>query len=93
MLQNHILKNVYLGFGPGFKSPLISTLPVKDIIKLEVSVCRITSFMFKINREPTLLGSDEQHTACPSFWQEFPVWLLAVSVQEVTERFQYNMQY
>jgi len=36
--------------------------------------------MFKINREPTLLGRDEQQTACPSFWQEFPVWLLAVFV-------------
>ena len=36
MLQNDILKNVYLGFGPEFKSPLIRKLPVKDIIKLEV---------------------------------------------------------
>jgi len=49
--------------------------------------------MFKINREPTLLGSDEQLTDCPSFWQEFPVWLLDVSVWEVTKCFQYSMQY
>jgi len=33
-----------------------------------------------MNREPTLPGGDEQHTAYPSFWQEFPVWLLAVFV-------------
>jgi len=37
MLQNGVLKNVCLGFGPEFKSPLINKLPVKeDIIKLEV---------------------------------------------------------
>jgi hypothetical protein len=83
MLQNAmekgyktILEIVYFGFGPGLQSPLISKLPVKDIIKLEVSACRITSFMFKINREQTLLGSDEQYIAWPSLWQEFPVQLL-----------------
>jgi hypothetical protein len=54
MLQNGILKNVCLGFGPKFKSPFINKLPVKeDIIKLEVYASGITSFMFKMNRTNT----------------------------------------
>ena len=41
MLQNGILKNVCLGFGPGFKSPLISKLSVKDTTKNKIRNCKI----------------------------------------------------